>query len=582
MPKSPVLAIGSVAILAFATPGTCQEPSAEFVRSYLWPRDAEELGVAQERLADDSMQDLSRLAMLSVEEWMRNGRPGLEGVAPELDGTLPVQTLAVRAPTGVTIPVQVRLPRDYDPARQWPLMLAMHGGPTATAAQARSGAGRMLAVWAKAADDAGWIVAAPAMESTCSQGEYTRERLPFEVFHPEEAAAVVAAVRARFAVNPDRVVSTGISLGSNFSIAFACARPDWLSAIVPVSTEGDSRELLLRNMRGVPIYVLEGSQDRNIRGIGGPRALQEILVALGQDVHYREFSDRSHEGFGDHYGDVLRWLDSRPRRRDPHLVLRVPHGAIMPVARRVHWIESDTRQGLIRARVVDPGRIEIEVHRASELRLFLNDHLVDLDRPLEVVVNGETVHDGLLSRSVRVALEQARELNDERRFYCAELTVTVPNSDTARSVGRRLAEELAPSREPGTLSFWEMYAARAILERFPDLGFTATPVDSPPALGNAGERVGLHVDSVDPDGPLAASGLLARDLLLEFDGEPFFTGDGGVAGIRAWLVRELRSEPAEYELTVMRGDEQLVLSASLGLGPYREPQQDLSDDEFED
>ena len=146
---------------------------------------------------------------------------------------------------------------------------------------------------------------------------------------------------------------------------------------MPVSTEGESRELLLRNMRGVPIYVLEGSQDRNIRGIGGPRAMQEILVDLGHDVHYREFSDRSHEGFGDHYGDVLRWLDSRPRRRDPHLVLRVPSDAIMPVARRVHWIECDTRQALLRARVVDPGRIEIEVHRARDTEL---ERLVALKR----------------------------------------------------------------------------------------------------------------------------------------------------------------------------------------------------------
>jgi len=440
----------------------------------------------------------------------------------------------------------------------------------------------MLGVWAKAADDAGWIVAAPAMESTCAQGEYTAERLPFEIFHPEEAAAVVAAVRTRFAVNPDRVVSTGISLGSNFSIAFACARPDWLSAIVPVSTEGESRELLLRNLRGVPIYVLEGARDGNIRGIGGPRALQEILVGFGYDVHYREFSDRSHEGFGDHYGDVLRWLDSRPRRRDPHLVLRVPSDAIMPVARRVHWIECDARQALLRARVVDPGRIEIEVHRARELRLFLNDHLVDLDRALEVVVNGVTVHDGLLSRSMRVALEQARELDDERRFYCAELTVPVPTSDTALNIGRRLAQELAPSREPGTLSFWEMYAARAILERFPDLGMLFIGEDLPVDLGSAGDRVALRVLAVDANGPLQSSGLVAGDLLVEFGGEPFFHGVAGLAKAYNWLVRELRSKPAEYELTVWRADKPVVLSVSLALGPYREPQQDQSDEQFED
>ena len=46
-----------------------------------------------------------------------------------------------------------------------------------------------------------------------------------------------------------------------------------------MSTEGDSRELLLRNLKDTPVYILEGSRDRNIWGIEGPRALAEILTA---------------------------------------------------------------------------------------------------------------------------------------------------------------------------------------------------------------------------------------------------------------------------------------------------------------
>ena len=131
----------------------------------------------------------------------------------------------------------------------------------------------MLRVWADTAEDAGWIVAAPALTPSVVAGTRTEQRLPYELFHPEQARAVIAALRARYRISPDRIVSTGISLGSNYSIAFATSHADWLSAIVPVSTEGDSRELLLRNLRNVPVYVLEGSQDRNIRAITGPRAL---------------------------------------------------------------------------------------------------------------------------------------------------------------------------------------------------------------------------------------------------------------------------------------------------------------------
>jgi len=146
--------------------------------------------------------------------------------------------------------------------------------------------------------------------------------------------------------------------------------------------------------------------------------------------------------------------------------------------------------------------------------------------------------------------------------------VAVPTDEGAVAVGRRLARELAPTREPGSLSYWEMYASRALRERFPEVGFEGTPEELP---ASAGERVGLRVTAVDGGGPLAASGLRVGDLLLELGGEPFFRGDGGVAGLRAWLVRELRSEPAPYALEVLRDGASIRLSARLGLGPYPAP-----------
>ena len=292
----------------------------------------------------------------------------------------------------------------------------------------------MIDVWAEPAEAAGWIVVSPAMVDVVSRDGRTQDRLPYEIFHPEEARAVVEAVRKRFSVNPDRVVSTGISLGSNFSIAYGAAHPDWLSAIVPVSTEGDSREHLLRNLAAVPTYLLEGSQDQNIRGVGGPRALNAILTSFGADLVYREFGDRAHEGFSEHYADVLRWLDSRPRDLAPRDLLRVPHAAIVPVSRRVHWIETATRQALVSARVTSPTEIEIRARWTPEITLFLNDGLVDLDQPLTVRVNGAIVFEGRLERSARTALEGARALGDERRIYTAQITVPVPDTPASAAL----------------------------------------------------------------------------------------------------------------------------------------------------
>ena len=546
--------------------------SEDLVRSYLWPASEAEFQEATTALSSDpTLGDANRMQMHDLVELMRRGRPIAPTtlLAPENDS---VDVFIVSAPGGREIPVWVRVPSGYSTDTEWPLMFAMHGGPPGNEEGARRSAMRMVQVWVDAAEKAGWIVASPAMVSTVSRDGRTQERLPYEIFHPEEARAVIDAVRERYRVAPDRIVSTGISLGSNFSIGYAAAHPDWFSGIVPVSTEGESREHLLRNLQWVPTYVLEGSQDQNIRGVGGPRALNNIMTSFGYDLTYREFGDRAHEGFQDHYDDVLRWLDSRPRRVTPREVLRVPHDGIMPVARRVHWIEADTRQALVHARVSSPTRIDITARWASEITLYLNDDLVDLDQPITVMLNGRRVFSGQLQRSVITALEEARHLNDEGRVYSVRLSLRVPVSARAGAAAGGLSEALVPQQPEGQLSFWEMYAQRAIEERFPSVGFDGEESPLPDGVERlAPEQSAVHVTDVAEGSAAQAAGLEVDDILLSVGGELFFDDRGGVAGLYHWLVRELREAPATYEMLVWRNEELVTLQAVYQLGPYVQP-----------
>jgi dienelactone hydrolase len=429
----------------------------------------------------------------------------------------------------------------------------------------------MLRVWADATENAGWIVAAPALTPSVTAGGRTEQRLPYELFHPEQARAVIHALRARYRINPDRMVSTGISLGSNYSIAFGTSHPDWFSAIVPVSTEGDSRELLLRNLQTVPVYILEGSQDKNIREISGPRALRDIVSAFGYDLTYREFGDRAHEGFQEHYDDVLRWLASRPRQAYPREVLRVPNTAITPVSRRIHWVESDTRQAFVHAAITGPSRVEITARWARKLTVYLHDRLVNLDQPVEIRVNGAQAFSGKVARSALTALSGARARGDERLIFAGEISVDVPSTPAALAVAERAFDELAPKRPEGTLSFWEMYATRALEERVPALGIEGAEEALPAVVKAAGEQVAVRIRTLAPGGPLAAAGLKAGDLLLEVGGEPFFRGRGALTTLHQWLIRELRSEGAPYAVVTWRDQRRVESNVRLALGPYLEP-----------
>jgi dienelactone hydrolase len=556
-----------------------EDPLGALVQRYLWSASESDRRAAETALrADSSLASMSRERFHDLEEAMRRGRAsyppvparasGGQGPPGDLVGRFPIVELLIDVPAGPPVPVLVQLPSRYDARTDWPLMFAMHGGPPGTAAQARSGADRMLRVWADAAEDAGWIVAAPALTPSVVAGTRTEQRLPYELFHPEQARAVIDALRARYRINSDRMVSTGISLGSNYSIAFATAHPDWFSAIVPVSTEGDSRELLLRNLKSVPVYILEGSQDKNIRAITGPRALRDILASFNYDLTYREFGDRAHEGFQEHYGDVLRWLETRPRQTHPREVLRVPNAAISPIGRRVHWVEPDTRQALVRAIASGPSRIDITARWARTVRVYLHDRLVNLDRPVEIRVNGVSAFTGQVARSALTALRHARARGDERLIDAAEISVDVPATPDAIAIAERAFNELTPKHAEGTLSFWEMYATRALEERVPTLGFDGAEEALPSGVKAAAEQVAVRVRQVAPAGPLSGAGIKPGDLLVEVGGEPFFRGRGAVTGLHQWLIRELRGDAAPYTIVMWRDGRRVESTIPLKLGPY--------------
>ena len=561
-------ALLGMVLLPTALYGQNEGSLEELVQSYLWPSSEEEFQKAQAALKkDQTLADVSRERFHDLEEILRRGRISYPAVPEVIKGKFPLQEMMVELPAGEKIPVFVQLPPAYNNDVGWPLVFAMHGGPPGSAEGAQGSARRMVNVWTEAAAKAGWIVAAPSMETVVSRGRRTEDRLPYEIFHEEQIKAVIDFLRDHYKINPDRIVSTGISLGSNFSIALACAHPDWLSAIVPVSTEGDSRELILRNLATVPAYILEGSRDRNIWDIGGPQALRKIVAGFGYDLTYREFSNRAHEGFQDHYDDVIRWLDNRARQIYPKKLIRVPHTAIMPISRRVHWIETDTRQALLRAEVVSSSRIDITVRWAGSVKVYLHDRLVNLDKPIEIWINGQKVFSKKVNRSFLTTLEQAQALGDERRIYAAVVTAKVPMDSNAIQAAQKLFQEIKPQYPELELSFWERYAVRDLQDRFAGLGFKGIDAKIPSEIESIPEQTALRITEIDPNSPFAEAGLKKNDLLLNVAGEPFFQGKDNLDVLYQWLIRELRTQPHPYSLHVWRDGQQIHLETKLMLGP---------------
>ena len=413
------------------------------VRRALW-------GTPSERLAARKALFQRRLTDKQVREVERVIRAGRSHPKPaELKSVL-----SVEIGDGRTLKVHIVLPVKYDPAKTYPLMVAMGGGPLPNERLANRQARAMLRVWSKAAAEANWIVA--AVEDTVSVAR-SRRPLRYHVLADRHFRRILDAIFAHCAVDPNRVHATGISLGSNYSIAYAAAHPDWFAGIVPVSTEGESREHLIRNLQTVSVAMLEGAKDRNIRSIEGPRRLAAIMKQFKYRVQYQEFPKRGHEGFSEKYPAVLKWLAAMPRRPFPKDVVRLPHPGILLPGRRFYWIEADTHQAAFRAKARG-NTIDVQASRARKLTFFLSDRLVDLDKPVTIRVNGRQVLQRRIARSARVAIEDAARLNDTQRFATARVTVDVPNLDA----GETWLASLKPKETPGKLAYWEMFAVQTL------------------------------------------------------------------------------------------------------------------------
>lgn len=503
-----ILFLGQIA--AEEKPGVLTPQEQELIRQAVW-------GTPEARtkaLGELRRWEVTPERVRQVEEVIRGGRK-YDPVNEKR------QTVAVAIDDKRKVNVLVQLPPEYDPTRRYPLMVAIGGGPPPDEKGATARAKSMQALWSKPADQAGWIVA--VVEDTPSVRLPGKE-LRYFILHAEHMRSIRDALLEKYAIDPNRLHVTGISLGSNYALAFAAAHPDWFAGIAPVSTEGESREHVVRNMKHVGVYVLEGAKDKNIRTIDGPRKLAEILKNFDYPHRYEEDANRGHEGFAEKYPQVLKWLAERPRQPFPKEIIRLPHPGIVLPGKRFYWLEADTHQAAFAAKV-DGNTIDVQAARVRRLTFHLSDRLVNLGVPVVIRVNGRLVHDKALQRSLVVAAEDAALLNDTERFATTRVTVDVPDLE----VGEKWLAGLAPKVEPSSLPHWEAIAMTTLKEKRPAFPAELEVVKD---VSLPAGQVALRIKSAPETSPLRQG-----DLVLGCDGEPFFASADGVQFLRDYLLR---------------------------------------------
>ena len=132
--------------------------------------------------------------------------------------------------------------------------------------------------------------------------------------------------------------------------------------------------------------------------------------------------------------DMGRAFDEHPAGRPLEFEVdrkgkRLTMSGIFPPAPKAPRKEEAFRHSKPSGRVVvthRANRFEARTRGVGAFTLLLSPAMIDFDKPVTVVVNGKTVHEGIAARSANTLLRYAARDSDRSMLFGAELQITVP------------------------------------------------------------------------------------------------------------------------------------------------------------
>ena len=193
------------------------------------------------------------------------------------------------------------IPEYYDPARKWPLVMALHGG---------SGTGRLfLWSWLRDVRSRGAILAAPTSVGNTWALTGDDPDTP-------NLARILDTIRSGWNVDPTRLLLTGMSDGGTFTYVTGLEAESPFTHLAPVSA---AFHPMLAQMadggrtRGLPIHIVHGALDWMFP-VELARLAHRTLRKAGADVTYQEVADLSHTYPREMNAPILAWLDATSTR----------------------------------------------------------------------------------------------------------------------------------------------------------------------------------------------------------------------------------------------------------------------------
>lgn len=340
----------------------------------------------------------------------------------------------------------IYVPTSYRPDRPTPLVYAGHGGNSSMSAE-RSRIVAQLYLdfyYQHLGEEMGAIVVAPATER--GWGAVGNSII----------MSTISKVSRDYNIDPERVYVTGHSMGGHMSWRTAMVFADRFGAASPQSGGYDvwATTDALANAYTLPGYTTYGTEEPF-----GLNATNHVLADWLRAHNYPWITvekDGGHEVYDDELPKIAAFFMAHPRAMyRPTVYFRAggtmvqadetnaawdpPTEAVNPTRplrwNVRHWIEMTPRP-----EIPDPlaffaenkgdNRIEIQTQNVRQLRVMLHPNMVDMTRPVHIVVNGETKFDAVVPVDLGFMLDLVREHDDRGRIFYAHVDLAIDSDVT--------------------------------------------------------------------------------------------------------------------------------------------------------
>lgn len=207
-------------------------------------------------------------------------------------------------------PFSLWVPTSYNPRRQYPLIVALHG---------MDGDERMIPEQCFGIPHRGFS------EEVILLSVFGRGDISFEGPGEADLWDAVNWVRETYRINPHRQYLTGLSMGGYATWRLATDYPDEWAAIAPVCGGGDVNALV--SLQDIPVWCIHGERDEFV-SVNESRRLVEELKRLHYPHRYDELQGWGHNAWDWIYDSergqdtLVDWFLKHRRERPAPLIRR--------------------------------------------------------------------------------------------------------------------------------------------------------------------------------------------------------------------------------------------------------------------